>query len=114
MDACFRNARARNTHVAATLNHPFPAQASIAAFGHFPVDASCLNDTAPELQRLVALVSMAPRSKAPEDVLVKRRGAYVGEQTTSHWPFRFDADAPTEQPTRRDADLTPAMRRLIG
>ena len=29
-------------------------------------------------------------------------------------PFRFDADAPTEQPTRRDADLTPAMRRLIG
>ena len=88
--------------------------ASIAGFGHFPIDASCLNDTAPELQRLVALVSMAPRSKAPEDVLVKRRGAYVGEQTTSHWPFRFDADAPTEKPTRRDADLTPAMRRLIG
>ena len=45
---------------------------------------------------------------------MKRRGAYVGEQTTSHWPFRFDADAPTENPTRRDADLTPAMRRLIG
>ena len=88
--------------------------ASIAGFGHFPIDASCLNDTAPELQRLVALVSMAPRSKAPEDVLVKRRGAYVGEQTTSHWPFRFDADAPTEKPTKRDADLTPAMRRLIG
>ena len=29
----FRNARARNTHVEATLNHPFPAQ----AFGSRPL-----------------------------------------------------------------------------
>jgi len=85
------------------LNHPFPAQASIAAFGHFPVDASCLNDTAPELQRLVALVSMAPRSKAPEQVLGPD-GQPIGVRPAKRdnkrkMPARYE-DAPPSPPRR--------------
>ena len=37
-----------------------------------------------------------------------------GSREVHYAAFRFDADAPVEKPTRRDADLTPAMRRLIG
>lgn len=86
----------------------------LAGYGHFPLDDACAADADPRLQRAVALVSMSPRSKVPEAVLEKRKRAYVNEQTTSHWPIRFDADAPVAKRTKSDADLTPLRRWLVG
>ena len=63
------------------------------------------------LQRLVALVSMAPRSMATEDVLALRRLAPARDQTTTHWPFLFVADDPAPP---RDVTLTAAQLKLIG
>lgn len=58
--------------------------------------------------------AMAPRHLASNDVMAQRKRAYVNEQTTSHWAYRFFADDPVATPTKSDADLTPVMRRLIG
>ena len=80
----------------------------------FPVAEACLRDMAPTLQRLVALVAMSPRRRVPDHVFERRKTAYVNEQTTSHWPIRFDADAPVATVTKRDSDLSPLRRWLIG
>ena len=39
MNVFLRNARARNGHVEATLNHPFPAQVAFAALRDLGIDA---------------------------------------------------------------------------
>lgn len=59
-------------------------------------------------------MSMSPRARVPHAVLERRKGAWVGEQTTSHWPTRFDADAPVAATNKTDADLSPLRRWLIG
>jgi hypothetical protein len=63
------------------------------------------------LQRIVALVSMCPRSFATEEVLSQRRKAVHQSQTTTHWPHLFVADDPgpwVEQ------ELTELQHRLVG
>ena len=40
--------------------------------------------------------------------------AFVNDQTTSHWPIRFDADAPRATPLRSASELSPIRRWLIG
>ena len=67
-----------------------------------------------ELQRIVSLISMAPKVKASKEILALRRLAYVNEQTTTHWPFRFEADEPTNNVVNRIENLTPLMKQLIG
>ena len=57
---------------------------------------------------------MAPRSKLTEDVFDQRKRAFVNDQTTSHWPTRFDADAPRETPIRSASELSPIRRWLVG
>ena len=63
------------------------------------------------LKRLAALVSMAPRSMATEQVLVQRRQAVRHGQTTTHWPFLFVADDPGPL---QDIALSPIQEKLIG
>ena len=65
------------------------------------------------LRRLAALVSMAPRSMATEDVLALRRKAVHNRQTTTHWPFLFVADDPSPH-LEGDLHLTPLQKKLIG
>jgi hypothetical protein len=64
-----------------------------------------------KLQRLVALVSMCPRSFATEDVLIQRRKAVHRQQTTTHWPQLFVADDPGEV---LEKTLTEWQQKLIG
>ena len=86
---------------------------SISSHNHFPIASDCRASEL-SLQRVVALVSMAPKSFASEDVIQKRRKAYVNEQTTTHWPFRFEADEPVPKQSKRDEDLNDIQRMLIG
>ena len=91
---------------------------NIREYNNFPIEKKCIdiqnNEAAVELQRIVSLISMAPKVKATEDVLALRRLAYVNEQTTTHWPFRFEADEPTNNIVKRIEDITPLMKQLIG
>ena len=64
------------------------------------------------LKRLAALVSMAPRSMATDQVLAQRRQAVRHGQTTTHWPFLFVADDPG--PLRQDISFSPLQEKLIG
>ena len=59
-------------------------------------------------------VAMAPRSRLPDDVFERRKRAFVNDQTTSHWPIRFDADAPRATPIRSASELSPIRRWLVG
>ncbi len=81
------------------------------AGGDTPTTCADVDGAAAELQRLVALVSMAPRSMATADVLALRRAAPARDQTTTHWPFLFEADDPAPP---RDVTLTAAQLKLIG
>ena len=83
---------------------------TLAGMGQFSINKDCV----PELQRLVALVAMAPRARLSEDVFERRKRAFANEQTTSHWPTRFDADAPRATPIRSASELSPIRRWLIG
>ena len=57
---------------------------------------------------------MAPRSKMSDAVFERRKRAFVNDQTTSHWPTRFDADAPRATPIRSASELSPIRRWLVG
>ena len=59
----FRNARARNTHVEATLNHPFAAQAR-SVEGHTAALAKLNADL---VQKCEALMRKSKRPRAPRD-----------------------------------------------
>ena len=74
-------------------------------------EASETCDVPDELQRLVALVSMAPRAFASDEVLKERRKGVYHDQTTTHWPHLFAADDPA---VYRDRELSELQRRLIG
>ena len=91
---------------------------NIREYNNFPISKHCLvkenGKSMVQLQRIVSLISMAPKIKANEQVLQKRRLAYVNEQTTTHWPFRFEADEPTLKRVKKMEDLTPLMKQLIG
>ena len=63
---------------------------TLAGLGQFSIHKDCV----PQLQRLVALVAMAPRARLSDEIFERRKRAFVNDQTTSHWPTRFDADAP--------------------
>ena len=58
---------------------------NIREYNNFPINKECLdiNNHDLKLQRIVALISMAPKAKAPDNVLALRRLAYVNEQTTT-------------------------------
>ena len=83
---------------------------TLAGMGQFSINKDCV----PQLQRLVALVAMAPRARLSDAVFERRKRAFVNEQTTSHWPIRFDADAPRATPIRSASELSPIRRWLIG
>jgi len=83
---------------------------SLAGLGQFVIDENCV----PQLQRLVALVAMAPRARLSDEIFERRKRAFVNEQTTSHWPIRFDADAPRATPIRSASELSPIRRWLVG
>ena len=91
---------------------------NIREYNNFPINKHCLikenGKSKIQLQRIVSLISMAPKIRASEQVLQKRRLAYVNEQTTTHWPFRFEADEPTLKQVKKMEDLTPVMKQLIG
>ena len=59
-------------------------------------------------------VAMAPRARLSDAVFERRKRAFVNDQTTSHWPIRFDADAPRATPIRSASELSPIRRWLIG
>ena len=82
----------------------------MAGLGQFVIDENCV----PQLQRLVALVAMAPRARLSDEIFERRKRAFVNEQTTSHWPIRFDADAPRATPIRSASELSPIRRWLVG
>ena len=73
---------------------------------------TALSCQSPDLQRLVGLISMAPRSFASAEVLSQRREAISKGQTTTHWPFLFVSDegftlseksrAPLDRPEQRE------------
>jgi hypothetical protein len=79
--------------------------------GQFDVAEECGKDTT--LQRLVALVAMAPRRRLSDAVFEQRKRAFANDQTTSHWPTRFDADDARAEPVAREA-LSPLRRWLVG
>jgi hypothetical protein len=83
---------------------------TLAGLGQFSINKDCV----PQLQRLVALVAMAPRSKLSDEIFERRKRAFVNDQTTSHWPIRFDADAPRATPIRSASELSPIRRWLVG
>ena len=91
---------------------------NIREYNNFPINKHCLvkenGKSKIQLQRIVSLISMAPKIRASEQVLQKRRLAFVNEQTTTHWPFRFEADEPTLKQVKKMEDLTPLMKQLIG
>ena len=57
---------------------------------------------------------MAPRARLSDAVFERRKRAFVNDQTTSHWPIRFDADAPRATPIRSASELSPIRRWLVG
>ena len=90
---------------------------SLSNYNNFPINPECKAGSAgapSSLQRVVALVSMAPKHFASEEVLQKRRLAYVNEQTTTHWPFRFEADEPPDKTVRKVEELNALQLSLIG
>lgn len=84
---------------------------TLAGMGQFDVAEECGKDTT--LQRLVALVAMAPRRRLSDAVFEQRKRAFANDQTTSHWPTRFDADDARAEPVAREA-LSPLRRWLVG
>jgi hypothetical protein len=83
---------------------------TLAGMGQFSIHKDCV----PQLQRLVALVAMAPRARLSDEIFERRKRAFVNDQTTSHWPIRFDADAPRATPIRSASELSPIRRWLVG
>ena len=67
-----------------------------------------------KLLLITSAVAMAPRTKVAEEIVERRQRALVHDQTTSHWPIRFDADAPRATPIRSASELSPIRRWLIG
>ena len=67
-----------------------------------------------DAELLSTKVAMAPRARLSDAVFEQRKRAFVNEQTTSHWPIRFDADAPRETPIRSASELSPIRRWLVG
>ena len=64
------------------------------------------------IQRAVALVSMAPKRKLPLAVLQRRNAAVKQGQTSTHWPFLFEADEPI--PRSIIPTLTELQKSLVG
>ena len=68
MNVFLRNARARNTHFEATLNHPFPAQVSVSVESNLAVRGGYLAGLVPD-----SLSPYATRERERRALVIPRR-----------------------------------------